>query len=148
MKITPFNNNSLYIYKEIFVEFYNFKEIGQGGPEVCKIKINSFPKYQEFNFSLPFLSINEILIIPVFIRNKFDLCKIDFEKNTLEVVKLREDLILLKNYQNGEIIYFIDLENNIERKLNLDIFIKKNTLKILFDILIKFYNRLKSIFFS
>ena len=126
MKIIPINFPSQYKFNDIIVEYKDFKELGQGGPEIAKLFINKEPFLENKKFSGPLLYEEQKnrIILPVlhqgFCYKAFKFMIIDLKTKEYKVINKKEKLILLKGIDDrGNILYFNNLENSDLRQVKI-----------------------------
>lgn len=110
-KIVPINFLSEYDINGHKIKYVNFRELGQGGPEVGRIEING-NLYGKSEYGGPLLQENDKVYIPLLRGRSFTLTCIDL--NTLESKIYNEvtsNILLLKAIEDN-VIYFYNKLNN------------------------------------
>ncbi len=91
-------------------------EISQGGPEIGTMCING-KQIESYRFGGPFLSDNEYLFAPVFIRkflgSGFKLAKINLQTLEVKIIGKTKNLIFLDKIENGQVYFFEDSDKTV-----------------------------------
>jgi hypothetical protein len=122
MAVSPFNNADSYQYRHRGVKFEDCNEPRRAGPPLYKLTINGREEFRGKRFSLPFIALEAIIIVPVYKKGKFNLSRIDLDDFRMTEIKLSEDLILLKDVKGDTITYYSDAGNSLEKKARISDF--------------------------
>ena len=96
------------------LKYENLMEIGQGGPEVGNLFINDI-KVKNYLFGGPFLSNDEFIYLPVYIKNLFifkgfRIAQVNIKTLEIKVFGNFESLISLFKIEGDYIYYYKDLD--------------------------------------
>ncbi|MBU3661376.1 MAG: hypothetical protein FGM14_16020 [Flavobacteriales bacterium] len=129
MNPTANNFPQIYQFSGYLIEYINFREICQGGPEVGNLIINSKNIFPKLEFGGPLYFHNSIIYVPKFVKHGFILVEIDLVKKKIKQISDVEPLILIKDIEENIIKYFNDIECRNIIKINLNLYenIKKRT---------------------
>ncbi|MFY0602958.1 MAG: hypothetical protein JXQ93_03345 [Flavobacteriaceae bacterium] len=93
------------------IEYFDLMELSQGGPEIGLLCING-KIINKHRFGGPFLSDNNYIYIPIYIKNFFSsgfkICKLGINDFEVKVISKKEDLIFLDKLDNSILYYFTD----------------------------------------
>lgn len=143
--MNPSANNfpQLYQFPEYSMEYINFREICQGGPEVGNLIVNSNNFFPKLEFGGPLYFYNSMIYIPQFVKHGFILVEIDIINKSIKQISEFESLILIKEVKDNIIYYFNDYECQNMVKIELKLYNSRNK-KTTFEKITSFFNNFKS----
>jgi|SRR5688572_28140776 hypothetical protein len=118
-QISPANFLSKYIIDGHEIQYFDFKEISEGGPEVATLAIDKNTIGNGGLFGGPPLFFQGKMFVPAFRKSKpaghFKLCVIDLKDQSLKEIGSDEKLILIKKVDKDKVSFFGEIPNG---KLN------------------------------
>lgn len=113
-----------YEYNGHLIKYLNFKEVGQGGPEIGNLSVDGRTFRKNF-YGGPLLLYKNYVILPKLVFGIFDrsfkIAIINLSTLEENLIGKKEDLILLKEVENNEICYYEDLDNTKLKKIKCPI---------------------------